>query len=142
MTAPYSVDLRERVVELKLTGEYTNQEIADIFIIGITSVKEYVRKFKNGESLVPEKPGGRKPSLTEVDKKLIASYVKNRPDATLQDYRDQLESDTGTDVTIQSIHGIIKNLDISFKKKVTMRKSKIDQTLKKSEKTLSALWGK
>ena len=134
MTAPYSVDLRERVVELKLTGQYTNQEIADIFMIGITSVKEYVRKFKNGESLVPEKPGGRNPSLTEVDKKLIASYVKNNPDATLQDYRDQLESDTGTNVTIQSIHGVIKSLKISFKKKASMHKSKNEQTLKKSEK--------
>jgi transposase len=89
MTAPYSVDLRERVVELKLTGQYTNQEIADIFMISVTSVKEYVRKFNNGETLIPEKPGGRKPLLIEGDKKIILNYVKDKSDATLQIFLDQ-----------------------------------------------------
>ena len=133
MTAPYSVDLRERVVKLKLTGQYTNHEIADIFMIGVTSVKEYVRKFNNGETLIPEKPGGRKPLLTEYDKKLIANYVKGKPDATLQAYRDQLELDTGKSVTIQSIHLVLKSLGISFKKKAFMHKSKSVKTSKRKE---------
>ena len=117
MTAPYSVDLRERVVQLKLTGQYTNQRIADIFMIGITSVKEYVRKYNNNESLIPQKPGGREPLLTESDKELIASYVKDKPDATLQNFRDQLEADTGKSVTVPCVYLTIKNLGLSFKKK-------------------------
>lgn len=117
MTSPYSIDLRERVVQLKLTGQYTNQEIANIFMIGITSVKDWFRKHKNNESLEPQKPGGGAVKVTEEDKKLLKKYVKSAPDETLQYYRDQLHSDTGTDVTIQCIFFVLKNLGVTFKKK-------------------------
>lgn len=134
MAAAYSIDLREKVVQQKLTGNYTNQEIADMFMIGITSVKEYVRKHNNNESLSPKKPSGRPPIVTEQDKELIKIYIKSRPDATLQDYRDQFEHDTKKSVTVQCIHLVIKGLNISFKKKVyTHRKGSV-RMLKKKEK--------
>ena len=117
MTAPYSVDLRERVINLKLTGEYTNEEIAELLTISASSVKKYYRQYKNNESLVPKKPGGRKPTVVTEDKELILTYIDDFPDATLKDYRDQLESDTGKRVTVPCIHYVIKELKISYKKK-------------------------
>ena len=126
MTAPYSVDLRERVINLKLQGNHTNQEIADIFMIGITSVKKYYQKYKNNESLVPEKPGGCPPKVTAHDRELLKKYIASDPDARLQDYRDKLQNDTGTNVTIQCIFLVLKDMGISLKKKVYMPKKEIE----------------
>lgn len=124
MTAPYSVDLRERVINLKLTGEYTNEEIAELLSISISSVKKYYRQYKNKESLIPKKPGGRKPTIQAEDKALIMTYIADLPDATLKDYRDQLESDTGKSVTIPCMHYVIKELKISYKKNPATHKNK------------------
>lgn len=117
MTAAYSLDLRERIIQTKLTGQYTNKEIAEIFMIGITSVKEYFRKYRDNESLVPNKPGGRHPIIEDAEKILIRKYISDNPDATLAEYCKQLEIDTGKSVTVQCMHYVIKGLKISYKKK-------------------------
>ncbi|ODN42369.1 hypothetical protein [Piscirickettsia litoralis] len=44
------------------------------------------------------------------------TYIADFPDATLKDYRDQLESDTGKSVTIPCMHYVIKELKVSYKK--------------------------
>lgn len=117
MGTAYSIDLRERVVQLKLTGQYTNQEIADIFLIGVTSVKDYYRKHKNNESLEPKQPPGRPPKINDDDKLRLRKHVEANPDATLEEYRDYLGLETGKLVTIPCIHYILKSMGISFKKK-------------------------
>lgn len=117
MVAPYSVDLRERVIQLKLTGQYTNKKIAELLSIGVTSVKEYIKKHRNKESLVPQKPTGRRPLINDEDKELIKSYIASYPDSTLKEHRDRLEHNTGKRITIQCMHIIIKSMNVSYKKK-------------------------
>ena len=56
MVAAYSRDLREKVVSLKLTCQYTIDEISSFFSISPTSVKKYVSLHKNEQSLEPKKP--------------------------------------------------------------------------------------
>lgn len=85
-------------------------------MISITSVKKYFRKYRNNESLVPNKPCGRNPIIEDAEKIFIRKYISNNPDATLDKYCKQLEIDTGKSVTAQYIHDIIKDLKVSYKK--------------------------
>ena len=59
MTAPYSIDLRERVMARKARGE-TNREIAAALSISPSCVAKWVKRERETGSLKPARIGGYK----------------------------------------------------------------------------------
>ena len=60
MTAPYSVDLRERALARKEAGE-TNREIAAALRISPSCVSKWTKRKRETGSLAPAQIGGYKP---------------------------------------------------------------------------------
>ncbi len=58
----YSVDLRQKIVDAVLSGR-PKAQVARSFGVGISTVKRYVSKAQNGESLVPKRPPGKRRKL-------------------------------------------------------------------------------
>ena len=54
MAAPYSIDLREKVLTKYESGDYAQEEIATLFSIGISSIKRWLKKKREtGNILTP-----------------------------------------------------------------------------------------
>ena len=82
----YSKDLRKkRIVDAVEHRGMGQSETARTFDVSLSSVKRYVRKFRQGRSLSPGKAPGRRPKLDEQAKKLLEEELKERPFATLQE---------------------------------------------------------
>lgn len=60
MTAPYSMDLRERALARKALGE-TNREIAAALMISPSCVSKWAKRKRETGSLAPAQIGGYKP---------------------------------------------------------------------------------
>ena len=60
MTAPYSVDLRERALARKAAGE-TNREISSSLMISPSCVSKWTKRKRETGSLAPARIGGYKP---------------------------------------------------------------------------------
>src|SRR5258708_11779999 len=60
MTAPYSIDLRERALARKATGQ-TNREIAAALSISPSCVSKWTKRKQETGSLAPAQVGGYKP---------------------------------------------------------------------------------
>jgi putative transposase len=60
MTAPYSVDLRERALARKASGE-TNRQIAAALMISASCVSKWTKRKRETGSLAPAQIGGYKP---------------------------------------------------------------------------------
>jgi putative transposase len=60
MTAPYSIDLRERALARKASGE-TNREIAAALMISPSCVSKWTKRKRETGSLAPAQIGGYKP---------------------------------------------------------------------------------
>jgi len=60
MTAPYSMDLRERALARKAAGE-TNREIAAALMISPSCVSKWTKRKRETGSLAPAQIGGHKP---------------------------------------------------------------------------------
>lgn len=112
MSKPYSIDLREMIIQEKLSGSYTDQEIADKFMIGLTSVKKYIRKYNQGESLIPLKPTGRPSTISEQDRELIRKYIILHPDATLEEYCVKFKKETNRIISRSNMHLIIREINL------------------------------
>ncbi len=66
MTAPYSIDLRERALARKATGE-TNREIAAALSISPSCVSKWTKRKQETGSLAPAQVGGYKPRTLSGD---------------------------------------------------------------------------
>src|SRR5258708_33187358 len=66
MTAPYSIDLRERALARKATGQ-TNREIAAALSISPSCVSKWTKRKQETGSLAPAQGGGYKPRALSGD---------------------------------------------------------------------------
>ena len=74
MTAPYSMDLRERAMARKAAGE-TNRQIAAALRIAPSCVSKWTRRERETGSLAPAQVGGYKPRTLSGD---CAQWLRER----------------------------------------------------------------
>jgi len=74
MTAPYSVDLRERALARKAVGE-TNREIAEALSISASCISKWTKRKRETGSLDPGQMGGHKPRTLSGD---CADWLRER----------------------------------------------------------------
>ena len=112
----YSKDLRKRIVDAVERCGMGQSEAARIFSVSLSSVKRYVRKFRQGRSLSPGKAPGRRPNIDERASKLLEEDLKERPFATLQERCNYLRTIAGLKVSRSALCRAIKRMDSTRKK--------------------------
>jgi transposase len=94
----YSEDLRRKVVEAIHRG-MGKSEAARSFGVSLSSVKRYVAKANQGDSLTPKKHPGPRPKLDERARKLLEVDVEKRPAVSLRERGRFLERVAGIRVS-------------------------------------------
>ena len=74
MTAPYSIDLRERALARKAAGD-TTREIAAALMISASCVSKWTKRKRETGSLAPAQVGGYKPRTLSGD---CAQWLRER----------------------------------------------------------------
>jgi transposase len=109
-----SIDLRERILAAVEAGEHTLQELADLFSVNVSTMVRLLQRYRRTGSVHPKPHGGGQPA--KLDAPAVArllELVKQQPDATLAELRDQL----GISCSIMTIFRALKRQRISRKKK-------------------------
>jgi transposase len=112
---PYSEDLRMRIIRALQEGGISKSETARLFGVSLSSVKRYARIASRGESLKPQKGGGRPPKTGETTKKLLKEDVKERPASTVSERRRFLENTTGKALSDSTVLRLLKKMGFSRK---------------------------
>jgi transposase len=114
----YSLDLRERVVRAYEQGQRSIAEIAQQFNVGQTFVKKMLRQKRETGSVTPlGHGGGRQPSLTDKEHRLLRRRVQERSDASLAELQEHLATATGITVSLPTIHRSLRDSSLSRKKR-------------------------
>ncbi len=100
-------------IEYRSMGQ---SEATRTFDVSLSSVKRYVRKFRQGRSLLPGKAPDRLPKIDEQARKLLEEDLKERPFATLQERCDYLRAVAGLEVSRSVVCRAIKRMDSTRKK--------------------------
>jgi transposase len=111
---PYSIDLRERVIESYERGRCTQTEVAEQFDVSTSSVEKWLRKWRE-EGTFTSAPhrGGRRATFSGGDLEKLAKLVKDDPDATLE----ELLHKSGIKASIMSVFRALERLGITRKKR-------------------------
>lgn len=114
---PYSLDLRQRLLEAALSGEHTIAEVAQLFGVGTTFVNKMLSLHRRNLDLAPRPHGGgRKARLSAVHHKLLRSQVRRQSDATLAELRAHLAEKAQVEVSIPTLGRVLQQLGLGRKK--------------------------
>ncbi|RME37775.1 MAG: IS630 family transposase [Planctomycetota bacterium] len=111
MAAPYSQDLRDRVLRAYDRGMKTKQ-IAETFHVSPSWARRVKQRRRETGETTPRRMGS--PGVTIVDRKQLASLVREHPDATLAELRTYL----GVPCALSTLCQALKELGLSFKKTI------------------------
>src|SRR3954468_19220286 len=112
---PYSQDLRQRIVDTIQRGDGTIRQVADRFLVSLSFVTRLLHLYRGTGSVEPRPHGGGNPAvLTPEDLERLRALIRERPDATLEECRQQL----GLSCSTMTISRALSQLGLPRKKKV------------------------
>src|SRR5947209_346611 len=111
---PYSNDLRERILAAVDRGEDSLRDIAALFCVSLSFIVRLLQRYRSTHSVQPKPHGGGvQPCIKDQDLLRLQQLVREHPDATLAELRDQL----GMPCSLTTIFRALRRLKITRKKK-------------------------
>jgi len=119
MAAAYSMDLRTRVLKDADAG-LTSKELAERYRVSRAWVDALKQRWRATGSIAPLKQVKfRRRALAADQEDRLVALVTARPDATLSELRDALQTSAG----VTTIWRALDRLDLSLKKNRTRRRT-------------------
>lgn len=114
---PYSVDLRERIVDAVEQG-MSKAEAARRFKVNRSTVYEYLRLSSQG-NLKAKSPPGRPRTLSQEQVEALEKQVQENPDLSLQEHADLFETEQQVKLGFSTVNLYFKRLGITRKKRAS-----------------------
>jgi transposase len=137
MGAPYSLDLRKKVVAKYKTGDISQNQLAIFFGLGVSTVKRYLRLEREKGDLSPSFEGkGRPSSIDEAGLQTVKKLIEENPTITLSELSQKYEmlynKKVGSSVLSRACHRLKL-----FRKKLSIYASERDRDdVKKKDKSI------
>lgn len=126
----YSNDLRRRIVAAYETGDYSQDEIAELFGVCQKTVSNFVRrKDETGSPDRLPRGGGRQPQLDEQARQFIAKLVKENSHIKLAHLCQRVYGEFNKKVSQSTMCRILEALGLPRKKR---RSTQVSATAKES----------
>ena len=123
MPAPYSQDLRERVIGFMALGG-SARAAATRFEISISSATRWAQRWRTQGHARPRAMGGdRRSRLSEHGAKVL-QLVARQPDLTLREIRSALAASCGITVGLSTVHRFLAAHNLTLKKRPDTRPSR------------------
>ena len=115
---PYSLDLRQRVVQAYEQGQGSISEIASRFGVCPAFVKKMLRQWRATGDLAPLAHGGGKPkSLSQRQHQLLKRKVRQQSDLSLAELQIMLGEQEKVSVHVSTISRALASLGLPLKKR-------------------------
>ena len=115
---PFSLDLRQRIVEALQSGQ-TRPQVAERFGVSPATVGRFIRQWREQSDLTPRPITGRPRAIPTADQELLQllqELITTQKDATLESLSQALQEKTGRKVSISALQRNLVWLGYSYKK--------------------------
>lgn len=118
MPAPYSIDLRQRIINIYQTRESSQREIAERFKVSLSFVKRLICRYQQTGSVKPKSHGGGEIAIIQQSAlEQIKQLVDEQPDALLRELCERWEKKKGIKVSISTMYRRLQKLQLTTKKR-------------------------
>jgi transposase len=115
MAKPYSTDLRERVISAVESGRMSRRKAAAHFDVGISTVIDWVARFRETGSVEPGQMGGHRPKLISGEYRTWLLERVKQGEFTLRGLVAEL-TERGLKVDYKTMWTFVHDEQLSFKK--------------------------
>lgn len=120
MPAPYSLDLRKKIVENLEEGKETISSVAKWFRVSYDFVSSLWKKYQETGNIAPKKIGGyTKPKVNKAGEEQLRIWLQKEPSLTLDELCKKYEQQFQIKIGKSSIDRALKRAEITVKKKST-----------------------
>jgi transposase len=141
---PYSIDLREKVVNTYQAGNISVRKLAVNFGVGKAFVQKMLKQYQVAGHVNPGKQGGGKKAVLAAYSAQLIELVEKYPDATLAEYCEYWRESHQQIVSESMMCRALQRLNLTRKKKrfgaVKLRQTEFncsDVSIEKKSKTSS-----
>ena len=136
MPAPYSTDLRERIVEAYKSGKGSARMLAKMFDVGKSTVTDYLRLDKLNGNVNPKKAtGGQKSHIDTKGLAFILKCVEKKPDIMLAALCEKYFKRRKIKVSTSMMCRALKKMNLRRKKKSLYASEQERKDVKKKGKS-------
>ena len=122
MPAPYSQDLRQRVIGFMALGG-SARAAATRFDVSLSSASRWVQRWRAEGHVRPRAMGGDRRSRLSEHRTRVLQLIAQQPDVTLQEIRSALVA-WGITVGLSTVHRFLDAQNLTLKKRAYMRPSR------------------
>lgn len=121
MAAPYSADLRRKIVQACERHSQSQRAVAEFFGVSRTFVEGLLRCYRRTGELVPlrQRPGPR-PKLDLAACQRLRQWLHEQPDLTLAELAQRLRAGSGVAVSQPTLCRMLRQLGLHRKKRPSM----------------------
>lgn len=124
MAAPYSLDLRRKVVQACLLSGQSQRAVAEFFGVSLSFVEGVLRRVRrNGELVPPRQRPGPRAKVDEGACQRLAHWLEEQPDLTLAELAARLQADGRPAVSAPTLCRALQRLGLRRKKRPYMPQS-------------------
>ena len=116
MAAPFSIDLRRRVVRAVVDEGMSRRAAASRFEVAIRTAVRWVKEFRATGRLGPQKMGNPSPPKLSAHRQVVLALLDEQPDITIEGLRHAL-AEKGIVVGYGSIRRFFEREGITRKKR-------------------------
>jgi transposase len=121
----YSLDLRQKIVDVYAEGNISQRQLAKQFRVALSFVEKILKQHRETGSVAAKKRLNQTPTkLNDEQLKVLEQLVEENNDATLEELRDLLEQKTGVRIGRSTVDRMLNKLDLTVKKKHCIRPKK------------------
>lgn len=126
MAAPYSEDLRRKVVQACERGTQSQREVAELFNVSLSFVESLLRQYRrSGGELVPQRrKRGRHELLDNACREQIRRWLQKQPDLTLQELIGRLRASKSIAVSAPTMSRALHQMGLRRKKDTTCHRTR------------------
>ena len=118
--ATISLDFRQRILKAYDRGDATRQKVANRFEVSLAMVKKLIQQRRRTGNIAPRHHrSGRKPLILDSHRRDMRLLLKKHPYLTLEEIRVRLS----LECTIQAIHYVLADMGMTYKKRLSARRS-------------------
>jgi transposase len=116
---PYSLDLRQKIVDAYATGNISQRQLAANFRVALSFVQDLLKQYRQQGTLAPKVRTQQTPTkLNAAQLDILRQLVEAQPDATLAELRERLHQTTGIWISVSTVDRMVRlKLKLTVKKK-------------------------
>jgi transposase len=119
---PYSLDLRQKIVDTYAEGNASQRQIAKQFRVDYSFVRKLIKQYRETGCIRPKKRTQQTPTKLSTDQlNTLNNLVESNNDATLAALCDLLGQSVGVRIGVSTMFRMLAKLNLTLKKNVASR---------------------